>query len=147
MQRTSSLVALLAALTLGACSGEPATPATDAPSTSSSAPAAAGPLEPAPGGQVHVVEMWTDAEGNYFKPATLDVKRGDVIRFTLGGGVHNVHFPADSNPGQPMPKAGDMLQLPGQTTDVKVDWAAGEYHFLCDPHALLGMVGHVTVTE
>lgn len=145
MPRTTSLRLLLAALALAACSGEQARPA--APESSSSTSRASGALEPAPGGQVHVVEMWTDAEGSYFKPAELEVKRGDVLRFTLGGGVHNVSFPADSNPGQPMPPAGAMLQLPGQTTDVKADWAAGKYFFQCDPHALLGMVGYVTVVE
>lgn len=28
-----------------------------------------------------------------------------------------------------------------------VDLPAGEYHFQCDPHAALGMVGTLTVTE
>ncbi|MFL5576746.1 MAG: plastocyanin/azurin family copper-binding protein [Gemmatimonadaceae bacterium] len=38
-----------------------------------------------------------------------------------------------------------MLQLPGQTIDVKVNWAPGTHYFQCDPHAALGMVGHVKV--
>lgn len=68
------------------------------------------------------------------------------MRFTLGQGVHNVHFLADSNPGkQGLPPAGEMLQLPGQTYDVKVAFAPGTYYFQCDPHALLGMTGHLVV--
>ena len=41
--------------------------------------------------------------------------------------------------------AGDMMQLPGQTYDVKVTWAPGTYYYQCDPHALLGMKGHLKV--
>jgi plastocyanin len=69
-----------------------------------------------------------------------------VIRYTLVQGVHNAHFLPDSNPGKPgLPPAGPLLQVPGQTYDVKVTWDAGSYYYQCDPHALLGMVGRVTV--
>ena len=63
--------------------------------------------------------------------------------------MHNVHFLADSNAGVPnLPEASDMLQLPGQTFDVPVNFAAGKtYYFQCDPHALLGMQGHLKVLE
>jgi plastocyanin len=41
-----------------------------------------------------------------------------------------------------------MLQLPGQTHDVLVDLPAGKsYYFHCDPHALLGMIGQLTVKD
>jgi plastocyanin len=70
-----------------------------------------------------------------------------VVRYTLVSGVHNVNFLPDSNPGaQGLPAApGAMLQLPEQTYDVKVASPPGRYYFQCDPHALLGMVGHLTV--
>jgi plastocyanin len=59
-----------------------------------------------------------------------------------------VHFVADSNPGVPaLPAASPMLQLPGQTYDLPVGFATGKYYFQCDPHALLGMTGHLTVNE
>jgi plastocyanin len=38
-----------------------------------------------------------------------------------------------------------MLQAPGQTEDVKVIWDPGTYYFQCDPHVLLGMIGHLVV--
>jgi plastocyanin len=38
-----------------------------------------------------------------------------------------------------------MLQLPGQTYDVLVRMPAGSYYFQCDPHAALGMRGHLIV--
>jgi len=93
------------------------------------------------------VELYSNADGNYFKPAEVHVNRGDVVRFTLKVGVHNVHFLADSNAGRTgyPTTASDFLQLPGQTWDVAVKMPAGSYFFQCDPHAALGMKGHLVV--
>ena len=46
---------------------------------------------------------------------------------------------------QGLPATSPFLQLPGQTHDVPVELAPGEYAFQCDPHAALGMVGTLTV--
>ncbi|HKG93836.1 MAG TPA: plastocyanin/azurin family copper-binding protein [Gemmatimonadaceae bacterium] len=107
-----------------------------------------GAATPDAGGKVIVVEALTDEQGNnIFRPADFTARKGDVIRYTLVSGVHNVHFLADSNPGKlGLPAAGELLQLPGQTHDVKVSFAPGTHYYQCDPHALLGMKGHVTVT-
>ena len=123
-------------------SGETAATATPAP-----APSGGAEQTPDAGGQVITVQMVTAEDGaNKFEPANFDAKKGDVIRYTLATGVHNVHFVADSNPGKSgLPGPSDMLQLPGQTYDVKVTWEPGSYYYQCDPHALLGMVGRVTV--
>jgi plastocyanin len=40
-----------------------------------------------------------------------------------------------------------MLQLPGQTYDVLVNFPKGKYYFQCDPHAALGMKGHLEVED
>jgi plastocyanin len=97
-------------------------------------------------GKTIVVELFSDAQGNYFKPAKIEAHHGDIVRFTLKSGVHNVHFLADSNPGAVgLPPMSDMLQLPDQTYDVPVTFAKGHYYFQCDPHALLGMKGHLEV--
>lgn len=142
-----TITALAALLALAACRGEQ-TPTTQQPSAPS-APAAAssGPLTPDPGGKIVTVELYSDANGNYFKPAEVHAKRGDVVRYTLKVGVHNVHFLADSNAGRTgYPAApSDFLQLPGQTYDVAVKMPAGSYYFQCDPHALLGMKGRLIV--
>jgi plastocyanin len=143
------LLLTTATAALAACSGDK--PAESQPSATSTpaAPAAvaSGPLTPDPGGKIITVEMSSDDKGNYFKPAEVHAKKGDVVRYTLKVGVHNVNFLADSNAGKSGFPASpsDMLQLPGQTFDVAVKMPAGSYYFQCDPHAALGMKGHVIV--
>jgi plastocyanin len=129
-----------------ACGGkENASSATESAETPAAAASGGGPTA-TPTGKVVVVEMNTDADGNYFKPAKFEVHRGDVIRFTLKTGVHNVNFLPDSNPGKVnLPPASALLQLPGQTLDIPVNLAPGKYFFQCDAHAALGMMAHVEV--
>ena len=99
-------------------------------------------------GKVITVQVTTDEKGNYFSPAEIEAKEGDVLRFTLVTGVHNVHFLADSNAGKSgLPPASDMLQLPGQTYDVPLTFGEGTFYFQCDPHVALGMKGHVKVED
>jgi len=148
MSAHRTLAASLVALTLIACGGEKKSAdtaaATPAPSQT---PTTAGPQTPDPGGKVIAVDLITDEKGSYFQPKEVEVHKGDVIRYTLKAGVHNVHFLPDSNAGKSgFPTVGsDLLQLPGQTYDVKVNFGKGKYYFQCDPHAALGMVGHVEV--
>ncbi len=142
----SGLIAL-SLLAVGACGGGEKKGAGElgapTPSSQSSSP---GGEAVAPTGKVVVVELNSDAQGNYFKPSKFEVHRGDVIRFKLKSGVHNVHFLPDSNPGKAnLPPASDFLQLPDQTLDIPVNLAPGKYYFQCDPHAALGMQGHVEV--
>ena len=144
----SFVIAAVVGATLVGCSKSDSAKSTAADSSASAAaPAAAsGAVQPDPGGKIITVQLITDATGNYFKPKDILARKGDLIRYTLGQGVHNVDFLPDSNGGRKgLPKASDMLQLPGQTFDVLVSWDAGKYYFQCDPHALLGMRGYVTV--
>jgi plastocyanin len=101
-----------------------------------------------PTGNVIEVKMVSGGAGELFTPADIVAQRGDVIRFVLEAGVHNVSFPAASNPsGISLPKASAYLQVPGQTYDLLVDMPAGVYNYHCDPHAVLGMVGTLTVQD
>jgi plastocyanin len=147
------LVAAIALAGLAACGGEPkpaeqpaATP-TGGASASVTGGAIGGPFTPDPGGKVVGVDLTTDGAGNYFTPAEVHVKPGDVVRFNLKVGVHNIHFLADSNAGRAgyPQRASDFLQMPGQTMDVLVHLPKGTYYFQCDPHAALGMKGHLVV--
>jgi len=104
--------------------------------------------QPAATGKTIVVEMVTDETGNYFSPKEIEARRGDLIRFTLKAGVHNVHFLPDSNSIKTgLPPASELLQLPGQTYDFVVNLEEGNYYFQCDPHAALGMTGKLEVED
>jgi len=137
---------LFVAMALACGGGEEAEHEEDEPEE---AAVAGGPVQPAPGGKIITVEMITDEKGNnVFRPAEFEAHKGDVIRYTLVVGVHNVNFLPDSNPGVAgLPGPAPMLQVPGQTFDVLVTWDPGRYTFQCDPHALLGMIGHVKVED
>ena len=90
---------------------------------------------------VHVRHSLTDGP-------EIKARKADVIRFTLEVGVHNVEFYPDSNAVKVgLPPTSEMLQLPGRTHDMLVTMAPGTYYFDCDPHAALGMKGHVTVVQ
>jgi plastocyanin len=148
-RQIGKLSAVLAFGVLAGCNNEraPSSGASNAPVAPSTTAAPSGPQTPDPGGKIIAVELYTDGDGNYFKPADVTAKKGDVIRYTLKVGVHNVHFLPDSNAGKSgYPQSpSDFLQLPGQTYDVKVTFPQGKYYFQCDPHAALGMKGHLTV--
>jgi plastocyanin len=102
----------------------------------------------APSGRVVEIRMASDERGNYFDPARVEVNRGDILRFTLVSGIHNASFPADRNPGKTgLPAPTELLQTAGQTKDVPVDLAPGEYTYQCDPLAVLGMIGKVVVKD
>ena len=131
-----------ACLLLAACGGDKKPEAAGG----AAPPAAGGPVQPAAGGQVYEVTLTSNEKGNFFEPNEIAAKKGDVVKFVLKVGVHNVNFLSDSNPGKSgLPKPSDMLQLPGQEFFVYVGFEPGRYYFQCDPHALLGMKGHVTV--
>lgn len=126
------------------------TAAAPTPATDASAPAPA----PATGsGTVHDVKMVTTQNGasGEFQPATLTVKRGDRIRWTMADGTapHNVSFSlAQGNPAGFTPPADSPLYTQaGQNFEVPADWAPGTYNYVCMPHAGMGMRGTITVTE
>ncbi len=146
MKQEITLIVALALL--AACSkGEKGAPA-DTSGAAAATTTPGGEVTPGPGGKVIVIEATSDEKGNYFAPNEIEAHRGDVLRYKLKIGVHNVHFLPDSNPGKTgLPPASEMLQLPGQTIDIPVNFAAGKYYFQCDPHAALGMKGHVKVED
>ena len=142
-------LAVVGLAALAACSTEKKEGADTAATGAAPSPAAGGAAPSvALSGDTTIVEAWTDATGNYFKPKDFEVHQGDVIRYVLKAGVHNVHFLPDSNTiKEGLPPASEMLQLPGQTYDLVVSLKEGEYYYQCDPHAALGMRGHIKVEE
>jgi plastocyanin len=149
--RTSFRLSVLAVLaTAAACGGgdKKAADSMAAMPMASSAGAPSGDIAPQPGGKKIEITMTTDDKGNYFTPKEVTANPGDVLHFKLAVGVHNVHFLPDSNPGKAnLPPVSPFLQLPGQTHDIAVNFGEGTFYFQCDPHAALGMQGHLTVVK
>ena len=140
---TGMLFAVAAIVSLAGCSSDTKEP----PQSDTAATASETPSSVATGDTI-LIEMWTDGTGNYFKPNKVEAHPGDVLRYVLKAGVHNVHVLPDSNSIKTgLPAASEMLQLPEQTYDLVVSMAPGEYYFQCDPHAALGMKGELEVEK
>ncbi|MFI5311796.1 MAG: plastocyanin/azurin family copper-binding protein [Gemmatimonadales bacterium] len=147
MRVLMALPALAGLAILTACGGEKKPAGEAAPSAA--APAAAGaPATPCATCKVITVTMTSNDKGNFFEPNDIVAKKGDVLRFTVTVGVHNVDFLPDSNTVKSgLPPASPLLQLPSQTYDIPLTFGEGKFYFQCDPHAALGMKGHVTVSN
>ena len=132
----------VATILIVGCGGDSSVTSQDA--TSPPAAAAGAKLT----GTIIEVTMHTDEQGNYFSPSKIEAHEGDVLRFKLVTGVHNVNFLPDSNPGKTgLPPVSTYLQLPGQTLDIPLTFGKGDFYFHCDPHAMLGMVARVEVED
>ena len=148
MIRTIGNVALLVTFagSLAACGSQDASAAAAegaAVGVAATAPAAAAATADARGIEGRMV---TNGAENYFEPADFTVSRGDVVRFVLDSGLHNVSFPAAQNPGVAnLPGPSPFLQRAGEVYELTVDLAPGSYTYQCDPHIMMGMVGTMTV--
>lgn len=137
-----AILSFFLALTVAAC-GEK-TPPTNSPAEQNAVETA----PPAAAGDTIEIKAISDEIGNRFEPTDVEAHRGDILRVTLVSGVHNIHFPPETNPGATgLPPASDMLQLPGQTVDIPLTFAPGHYNFQCDPHAALGMLGKLEIED
>lgn len=108
---------------------------------------------PPPGeADVVVVKMIEKSATSYaFEPASLQVEPGTLVRFVQEGAVpHNVEF-KESPQGAELGEArmGPFLLQKGDTYEITIDgrFAAGDYRFVCTPHAAMGMVGELTVSK
>jgi plastocyanin len=83
-----------------------------------------------------VVDVRTS--GLTFSPPDVTIAAGDTVRWTRTSGTHNVHILEDGTtvPGPPS----DTWDTVTHTFD-----QPGTYHYVCDLHQDLGMVGTVTV--
>ena len=162
----------LSAFVLGACGGGDKNNTTDTTGAAGATPAdttgAAGTATPAPGGTaaatgtVHEVRMVGDAQGYRFEPATITVKPGDTVRWTMAsGGPHNVSFQTTNAavnaakaqlsagmPNQQGELSSPMLTQPNETYQMTfANVPAGTYEYVCTPHLAMNMKGNVTVQQ
>lgn len=117
----------------------PTTPAATTPPPTSAAPTATGtqaPTGPPGGGN----EVKGTIDTNQFVPATLEVKVGDSVTWTLDG-AHSVTGGTgpQADPASPM-----QSQIGVPTYKVTFD-KPGTYPYFCQPHFSLGMKGEIVV--
>lgn len=111
-----------------------------------------GNARPEPVGKLVIVQA-VDVSPTLFKfePETVTVQVGDTVRFVQQSvAPHNVEFtdvPAGSKLGRA--RVGPYLLSRLQKYDIVIDarFTAGTYTYQCAPHASLGMVGSIIVTE
>jgi manganese oxidase len=100
---------------------------------------------------VHEVRILDDNGSMRFEPADIDVRAGDVVRYTYEGTLpHNVEFVRNAAPeGSELGDqwAGPYLMKAGDTYELKIDdgFRNGEYNYVCAPHVTMGMKGTLTV--
>lgn len=157
--RFNGLMVAVASVALAACGGggEQAADTTKATAPAAQTPAAPAAAQAPSTGKWHDVQMVGDEKGYKYEPASLTVKVGDGVRFTMvTGGPHNVQFEnvaADA-------KAQLIANMPNQLTELgspilinaneKYEMTfngvkAGKYDFVCTPHSANNMRGSVTV--
>lgn len=138
----------------GSAAAAPAAGATGAAAAPGGA-AAAKPIT----GTTHDIKMVGDASGYKFDPATITIKQGDGLKFTVASGPpHNVTFWPDSipqgaqaqlaanMPNTTAPLTGPLLMNPNDSYTVSFAGVpAGTYKGYCTPHLALGMRLTVTV--
>lgn len=138
-----------------ACGGGEQTDTQPAGGTATAEPAAAPAAAPAQAGatgQVHTVRMLTTQGGasGVFEPAEITVKKGDTVRWVqeTSGAAHNVSFAPAINQGMSnLPPQSPYLTTAGQTHELVVNMEPGAYNYQCDPHAMMGMVGKMNITQ
>lgn len=171
--RVSSATLAVTVGILTACAGGEKQPGTQAAestavssteSTASTVPAPTGSTTPAAASKPVTGKMWDvkmlgDAKGYRFDPASLTIKSGDGVRWTVVSGLpHNVTFWPDSIPSGAAsvlqsamqqtigPLTGPLLMAQNQTYTISFAGApAGTYHYYCTPHLALGMKGKLIV--
>jgi plastocyanin len=153
--------------TTSAAAGAPAAGQPAAGSSASAGGAAAGGAAAGGGtaaaqpatGKTWNVQMVGDASGYKFVPATLTIKQGDAVKWTVvSGPPHNVSFYPDSippgaqnqlqanMPNTMSPLTSPLFNNPNDTYTVSFAGVPkGTYKYFCTPHQALGMHAQLTV--
>jgi plastocyanin len=96
--------------------------------------------DPAAEDETNIVDVQITA--NQFTPASVTIKVGQVVRWTWGGGTHNVQSGADCNSPDDVFRSGEPRA--GGSFERKFD-KAGSFPYYCEPHCSMGMKGVVIV--
>jgi manganese oxidase len=105
--------------------------------------------------QPRVIDVTIHDDGGRlrFEPEHVEVRRGDVVRWTMGTTSlpHNVEFVRNGAPdGTELGDrwAGPYLSRTGETYEVVIDenFQDGDYSYVCAPHVSMGMTAGLTVS-
>ena len=135
-----------------------AAPPAGASAAAGGAAAGAGAAQAATG-TTHEVKMIGDGTTYKYDPATLTIKRGDAVKWTLvSGPPHNVSFWADSIPANAStqlnanmtntmaPLTSPLFNNAGESYTISFAGVpAGTYKYYCTPHLAMGMKGTLTI--
>lgn len=92
------------------------------------------------GQTLHIVT----AAGTAFSPASLEIFAGDTVRFVNEAGFHNVNGTQETFPGNPVSFGNELGN--GWVFDFKFE-VPGTYHYRCDQHFGMGMLGEIQVMD
>jgi plastocyanin len=115
-----------------------------AAATAATGTAAAQEEEGGGGGSEKVVKVGPNGQ-NVFEPAELHVTPGTTVRFVWKSSPHNVH--ATDVPDGADWSANTEVTGPPMEYEYTFDGPMGEYNYVCDPHASVGMEGTIIVTD
>ena len=110
-------------------------------------------------GKTWEVKMVGDASGYKYDPATLTIKEGDAVKYTVTSGPpHNVSFYPDSIPAGAQaqlnanmqstmsPLTSPLFNNIGESYTISFKGVPkGTYKYFCTPHQALGMHAQLTV--
>lgn len=110
------------------------------------------------GGNAGENEVLVDPDGgNRFDPEELTVSVGDTVTWVFERSGHNVSCDPDHHEDNSLPDGAEpFASYEGDNVHEQVDEGgtythtlevAGEYHYVCIPHAEIGMQGTVVVEE
>ena len=142
------LTLLVAIASLAACSKGEKSGAEDTSGASAASTAPGGEVKPGPGGKVIVVEATTDEKGNYYTPNEIEAHKEMCFASRSSWACTTSIFCRIRIPGRPgSPLRARCSSYRVKRVDIPVNFAAGKYYFQCDPHAALGMKGHLEVED
>jgi manganese oxidase len=111
-----------------------------------------GACAAAPAPRVIDVTIHDDGGRLRFEPGQVEVRRGDIVRWTMGSATmpHNVEFVRNGTPdGVDLGDArvGPYLTASGDSYEVVIDdrFHDGAYSYVCSPHVAMGMTGSIIV--
>lgn len=98
------------------------------------------------------IEMTTTDAGQHFEPHISRVNVGGTVTWVNGSGSHTATaYHPDNDKPLLMPEEADPFDS-GLLTDAQAEFShtfesEGVYHFVCEPHESVGMLGSVIVGE